>query len=413
MLNQAGREADGAAAPAPGRRGGAGRVAMLLSCDSFEKFFGGTFGLDRDAYVGSYRNDFAWDYAEGLRQRGHDVFLYVLSYGPPELRRTPEGLHVRFVRLAPWLRLVDPLLFRLRGTGLGRARDRVALAAFGRSLLSALSEDRIGVLYVQEIWTARFELLLRRVPIPVIGADHGAPDDPRLDGRRRDTFPRAAALVCQSAGHLARVQALGGRGVLIANGTDTRFFTPPAAGARPRTVLAVGRLAETQKRFGDLLRAMALLPDYTLVLAGRGPDGDALQALASRLGVAGRVRFAGFVSDRAELRRLYRDCGVFVSSSAWEAMALVLLEAMSCAAPVVATRIATFEALISDGVNGRLVPVGSPEALAAAIADAHARGAELGAAGRRTVEAQYGSEAVHDRVGALVAEAAGTAAALA
>ena len=379
-------------------------MAMLLSCDSFEKFFGGTFGLDRDAYVASYRNDYAWDYAEGLRRRGHEVFLYVLSYGPGELRRTPEGLNVRFVRLAPWLRLPDPLLFRLRRC-FGFARDRVALAAYWRRLLAALAEDRIGVFYIQEIWTARFELLLRRMPLAVIGADHGAPYDPSLNARRQESFPRARALVCQSDENLVRAQALGGRAVLIPNGVDTAFFTPGPAGARPRTVLSVGRLVEEQKRLADLIRAMTLLPEYSLTLAGRGPDGAMLQALAQQLGVAGRVHFPGFVSDRAALRQLYRECGVFVSSSAWEAMALVLLEAMSCGAPVVATRIPTFEALLSDGVNGRLVPVGSPEALASAIRQAYAQGAGFGAAARLSIEAQYASDMLYDRLSALVVEA--------
>ncbi len=123
-------------------------------------------------------------------------------------------------------------------------------------------------------------------------------------------------------------------------------------------------MTEKRKRFSDLLRATVLLPDYTLVLARRGPDRDAPEALASRLGVAEPVRFADFMSDRAELRHFHRDCGVFVSSSAWETMALVLLEEMSCAA-------------------------------------------------RRTVEAHCGSEVVHDRVRALVEEAASNATVLA
>ena len=47
------------------------RVAIFTSCDSFEGFYGGTFGLDRETFLGSYRNDFVWEYSEGLRQCGH------------------------------------------------------------------------------------------------------------------------------------------------------------------------------------------------------------------------------------------------------------------------------------------------------------------------------------------------------
>ena len=103
------------------------------------------------------------------------------------------------------------------------------------------------------------------------------------------------------------------------------------------------------------------------MLVGSGPDEIKLKKAAADLGVAERVHFAGFVSDRKELRRLYQECGVFVSTSRWEAVALVLLEAMSCAAPVVATRIPSFEELITDGDDGLLVPVGAPGDLAQAI----------------------------------------------
>lgn len=374
---------------------------MLLSCDSFEKFFGGNFGLDRDAYVERYRNDFAWSYGEALLERGHDVFIYILSYGPGELRTAPDGVNVRFLPLPRRQRVLDALLFRLsRLPGGALLRDTAALRSVWKSMLDAFARDRIDLLYVQEIWTARCVRLLQASKLPVIAADHGAPYLPGLDGRRRRAFPRAVCMTCQTADNLERVSALGGNAVLIPNGVDDAFFTPGVArtGPRPHTILSVGRLTEPQKRFSDLIRTLVLLPEFSLTLVGAGPDETLLKRAAEEAGVADRVSFTGFVQDRAALRELYRNCGVFVSTSAWEAMALVVLEAMSCGAPVVLTRIPSFEALLSDGSGGQLVEVGNVAGFAQAIRAVHAEADVQGPRARERVLDAYSARRSYDKL---------------
>jgi glycosyltransferase involved in cell wall biosynthesis len=189
----------------------------------------------------------------------------------------------------------------------------------------------------------------------------------------------------------------------MSNGVDTNFFLPPGSPQlRQKTVLAVGRLVEEQKRFSDLMRAMQSLSDFRLILVGSGPDDLKLRQVATEQGLTDRVHFAGFVSDRKELRRLYQECGVFVSTSSWEAVALVLLEAMSCAAPVVATRIPSFMELIADGTDGLLVPVGAPEELAQAIRKAYESQQQLGTNARETVASRYSSEILYGRLSDLI-----------
>ncbi len=288
---------------------------MFLSCDSFEKFFGGTFGVDREAYVGRYRNDFSWDYSAGLISRGHDVFLYILararlSYG----RHQPEQkIHV--LNLPRWQRLPDSLLYQMMNAPpASLLRELLAHCGYARQLKEALVEDNIDVLYVQELWAPRLHVILHdSLPLPVIGADHGAAFDPRLYRRLKNSVPRAFKLTCQTLENLERVKAIGGDGVLLPNGVDTNFFAPPVAcKERPKSILAVGRLVEEQKRFSDLLRALPLLSEFNVLIAGHGPDAEALRQIARKMGVADRVRFLGFVSDRAELLdQLYQDCGVF------------------------------------------------------------------------------------------------------
>jgi glycosyltransferase involved in cell wall biosynthesis len=379
-------------------------VAIFTSCDSFEGFYGGTFGLNRETFIATYRNDFVWEYAEGLRACGHEVVIYILSYGPAELCPISDGMSVRFLPLPLWLRGVDPFLWRLRGLKYGtQLRDRIAYAGYGDALQKALREDRIDILYHQEIWTARFDIIVSQTSIPVVGADHGATFMDWQEPAKRRSFKQAAYLVCQSSPGLDRARSFGGNAVVMHNAVDVDFFFPPSPGRlRAKKVLAVGRLVEEQKRFSDLLHAMQALPEYTLTLVGSGPDDSRLKNLAANLGLTERVHFAGFISDRNSLRRLYQECGVFVSTSSWEAVALVVLEAMSCGAPLVATRIPSFEELLTDGKDGLLVPVGSPEQVAHAIRSAYEGQKDLGKAARRTVETQYSSRALYGQLSNLL-----------
>lgn len=364
-------------------------VAILLSADSFEKFFGGFFGLTAERYVADYRNDFAWYYALNLEKLGHRVFIYVLSRSLDEARRAPDGVVVRFLRLPRWWLLLDPILYRLgRRKLLVRVRSRLEAAAFGPALTRALDTDAIDVLYVQEIWPDRIDFLLPFVRCELIGADHGAPVTGFGPAKQR-TLRDLPKITVQDEAQKAWIDRAGGNAVVIANGIDVEFFapgTPPAS--RPRTVLAVGRLADDQKRISDLIRAMAALPDFHLDIVGSGPDQAALTALASELGVGDRVTFHGFVSDRALLRDHYRACGVFCCPSAWEATLLVLLEAMGCGAACVASDIPTLRDALGEG-SGLTVPVGDVAALAAAIRAAYDDRETLGARAAANASARF------------------------
>src|SRR5581483_2855671 len=195
------------------------RVAIFISADSFEHFFGGMFGLGREEYLRSYRNDYVWDYGLGLRDEGHEIYIYILSYGGPLIRQVEEHVHVRFLPLPAWLRGVDPVLYRLRRfPRFELLREQVRYLAYGAALQEALQGDRIDLLYHQEIWSSRFAVLTPRVKIPMIGADHGAPRGTAVTDTQRRAFERAAYVTCQSAEGLELAQKAGGRAVLMCNG---------------------------------------------------------------------------------------------------------------------------------------------------------------------------------------------------
>jgi glycosyltransferase involved in cell wall biosynthesis len=121
-----------------------------------------------------------------------------------------------------------------------------------------------------------------------------------------------------------------------------------------------------------------------LDIVGAGPDREYLVSLARQKRVASRVKFHGFKS-RSEIRSLDQQCGVFAMPSSNEAVCLAMLEAMSCGAAVVGSRIRAFESMIDDGVNGRLFPVGNVRGLAEAIEAAWEDRDALGSAAIKTI----------------------------
>lgn len=137
-----------------------------------------------------------------------------------------------------------------------------------------------------------------------------------------------------------------------------------------KIVVSLGRLIP-YKGYDVLIDAAARLGgDYQVLIGGKGPLQDSLQARLDALGLHGQVRLLGYVPDEM-VPALYGACDVFVLSSVMktEAFGIVQIEAMSCGRPVVATRIPASGVswVNEDGVSGLNVEPGDPQALADAI----------------------------------------------
>jgi rhamnosyl/mannosyltransferase len=157
-----------------------------------------------------------------------------------------------------------------------------------------------------------------------------------------------------------------------------------------------------------ILRA---LPATTgrLAIVGEGPLRQALQGLASDLGVADRVDFLGAVSD-PELLALYHACDAFVLPSVTraEAFGMVQIEAMACGKPVISTDVPSGVSWVNrHDETGLVVRAGDAAALAGAIrtlcADDVLR-RRLGAGGRRRVEREFTAARMAERTVALYRE---------
>lgn len=188
------------------------------------------------------------------------------------------------------------------------------------------------------------------------------------------------------------------RAHVIYGGVDVRRFAPDPASPRGPRVLFVGRLLP-HKGVHDLIRALPA--GMGLDVLGRAYDaryaGD-LRALAE----GKDVTFRHDASD-ADLVAAYRAARCIVLPSVYtdyygrtttvpELLGQTLLEGMACGAPGVATDVASLPEVVTDGVDGYLVPPNDHPALGAALArlrDQPAAAAALGAAARRTVERRF------------------------
>jgi glycosyltransferase involved in cell wall biosynthesis len=172
----------------------------------------------------------------------------------------------------------------------------------------------------------------------------------------------------------------------------------------------VGRL-DLVKDHATLLDAFARIHTHDggatwLVLAGDGSERSRLTDLAERLGIEARTLFLG---HRDDIPRVLAACDVFALSSLTEGMSNALLEAMGTGLACVATRVGGNDEVIDEGETGFLVPSRDPAALAVAlrhVVSDPALCAELGAAGRRRVSAEFSLATMASRYESLYASLA-------
>jgi glycosyltransferase involved in cell wall biosynthesis len=174
-------------------------------------------------------------------------------------------------------------------------------------------------------------------------------------------------------------------------------------------LMTMGRLVSRDRAKGfdvilDLLPRLAEdVPNVTYLIAGKGPDRERLDAKARRLGVRERVVFTGYVPED-EKADYFRLADLYVMPSRGEGFGLVLLEAMACGVPVVAsTRDGGCEAVL-DGNLGALADPTRPDAVRRAILD-HARSPS--SPNRERLHDAFGWSAYTDRLHAILSSALG------
>jgi glycosyltransferase involved in cell wall biosynthesis len=132
-------------------------------------------------------------------------------------------------------------------------------------------------------------------------------------------------------------------------------------------------------------------PDIFFVIAGEGLDLNLLKQKAKELNLQDRFIFLGQVG-RDQIIKWYHKADIFILPSYHEGLPTVLLEAMSCGLPVIATNVRGNRDLISHGENGILVPAHSPKKMAEAVSslmDDDTIRHKIGQNARNTIEKKY------------------------
>lgn len=192
-----------------------------------------------------------------------------------------------------------------------------------------------------------------------------------------------------------------GNMVTVVNGVDTNNFYPDKEVRKSirkelsvqnkKVILAVGRLAPP-KDYSNLLNAISILKEsqnnFTVLIVGDGELKESLLRLHEQLDLKDTVKFLGI---RTDIKNLMQAADVYVMSSMWEGLPMVILEAMACEKMVVATDCGGIKDLVIN--NGIIVPIKNSQLLAKALEQAlnmeESERLKLGFKARQHVLANY------------------------
>ena len=245
----------------------------------------------------------------------------------------------------------------------------VARLAFGlgstRRVREWIRDNEFDVLHVHEplapslsalaVWTATG---------PIVGTFHSSMERSRMlaagNALARTVLEKLRGRIAVS--EMAKrtfVEHVGGQFVVIPNGIDTSAFAGSSVlpgHPREHSLVFLGRLSEPRKGLHVLLEALPLVaqhvPDVSLLVAGPGDPGEALEALAPEW--HDRVEFLGLVAPEAKAATLRSGTVYVAPNTGGESFGIILTEAMAAGAPIVASDLQAFATVLDGGAAGAL-----------------------------------------------------------
>ena len=387
------------------------RIAMVSEHANPLAVLGGADAGGQNVHVGALSAE--------LVARGHDVTVYTrwTDQGAPRRVRTAEGYDVEHVPVGPPEDVPKDELLQY-------------MPAFARYLETRWREEPVDVAHAH-FWMSGVASTraARHVGVPVVQTFHALGTVKRRQQGERDTSPperlglehrlcqRVAHVVATCTDEVEELALMGlpaRRATVVPCGVDTDLFRPYAVPRPPRPrLLSIGRLVE-RKGVGNVIEALAALPDVDLVVAGgpdpshldTDPDVRRLREVARRMGVAERVEFVGGVG-REDVPRLMNESDIVVAVPWYEPFGIVPVEAMACGRPVVGSAVGGLLDTVLPGRTGELVAPRRPDAIAAALrrlVDDPRRRAAYGRAGRDRAVGLYRWACVAERTEDVYAE---------
>jgi glycosyltransferase involved in cell wall biosynthesis len=378
-------------------------------------------------FAGDYAGVFVYDLARGLVKAGEEVTVLAPHESGPAVAEETEGVHIRRFRYF-WPLARQKVAYgagipnNLRGSWLARLQLPLFLLAF---FLSARRAVKAGdIVHAHWIEPAFLALLWCKIyRRPLILSVHRFNPPGRIGRWLYQHVFKAADFVCFNSSYTQqRCREAFGNGVkggVVPPGIDLRKFTPKWENPLPPIlpandvplVFGLGSLLPV-KGVTHLIDALPLLlaeANCRVVIGGQGPERDALLQQAKALGVAESVQLLGRVPTE-QVPALMQQAIVFALPSTphpsgdTESLGMVLIEAMACGTPCVASRTGGIVDIVEDGINGYLTLPGDAQGLASSIIrllqNEKAR-RRMGLAGRQKVEERFSVTAVARQVIAI------------
>lgn len=212
-------------------------------------------------------------------------------------------------------------------------------------------QGSIGVRWKSKLTLFLETMLTERCHLVAVSSDLGARLAERYQTHRIRVIPNGILLDSGSSTDPSKVR------MQLGIPTGALWI---ASAARLVPVKNLSLLVEAARRLAD--RA----PDaWRIDIYGEGPERSSLEKRIQSLGLEGRVRVMGFIDP---IQPVLGGIDVFVLTSFHEGLPMALMEAMAAGAVPVCTRVGGMEEVITDGVDGILIPSGDADALASALA---------------------------------------------
>ncbi|HMK53188.1 MAG TPA: glycosyltransferase family 4 protein [Methanobacteriaceae archaeon] len=315
--------------------------------------------------------NFAYNLSQGLQKKGNEVVILTRGNLKNQFQGDFHGVDVHRVRFLP----LPPFHISIHGYFMKKYLSQIDLDSFDlihyhTPLVPYLATDLPTVTTVHSSWSTES---LRYNQITDLHSFYIKLFSRFLIKNEGDVIrktDKVTTVGCQVAKDIQASYDVDPSQIsVVGNGVDTNFFTPPKTYRDNGKILYSGRLVYG-KGLMDLVGAAKTVcgkyPKTSFIIAGEGFLKPKLKSLVQKLHLEKNFEFLGHI-DQSKLLKHYQNDSIYVLPSYGEGLPSAVLEAMSCAMPVVATNVSGINEVVEDGRTGLLVPPNAPDLLAKAL----------------------------------------------